>query len=136
HTPTSLPPLPYTTLFRSPPGGRGGHRRPVPAAAHALPARAVGDPGPAHERVERACVLPRAGTGAEPQPALRPAPGPDLPRPGRLQKRQRCARPRHGRRDRKSTRLNSSHVSISYAVFCLKKKKKHKQDNSHTTTQH
>src|SRR5438067_3101900 len=37
---------------------------------------------------------------------------------------------RHGARgtartsDRKSTRLNSSHVSISYAVFCLKKKKK------------
>src|SRR5207249_8756257 len=28
--------------------------------------------------------------------------------------------------DRKSTRLNSSHVSISYAVFCLKKKKKQK----------
>src|SRR5437868_12923714 len=27
-------------------------------------------------------------------------------------------------RDRKSTRLNSSHVSISYAVFCLKKKKR------------
>src|SRR5690554_7611891 len=33
-------------------------------------------------------------------------------------------RPRHRRRDRKSTRLNSSHVRISYAVFCLKKKKK------------
>src|SRR5699024_12694611 len=36
--------------------------------------------------------------------------------------------PDHARRragqDRKSTRLNSSHVSISYAVFCLKKKKK------------
>src|SRR5207249_10128127 len=30
----------------------------------------------------------------------------------------------HNGRDRKSTRLNSSHVSISYAVFCLKKKKK------------
>src|SRR5438128_6622492 len=29
----------------------------------------------------------------------------------------------HGRQDRKSTRLNSSHGSISYAVFCLKKKK-------------
>src|SRR5699024_11967746 len=29
-----------------------------------------------------------------------------------------------GLEDRKSTRLNSSHVSISYAVFCLKKKKK------------
>src|SRR5207253_9041796 len=31
----------------------------------------------------------------------------------------------HG--DRKSTRLNSSHVAISYAVFCLKKKKKKKK---------
>src|SRR3989475_6756141 len=31
---------------------------------------------------------------------------------------------RHDRRDRKSTRLNSSHSQISYAVFCLKKKKK------------
>src|SRR5699024_11765759 len=31
--------------------------------------------------------------------------------------------PREGVADRKSTRLNSSHVSISYAVFCLKKKK-------------
>src|SRR5699024_12452511 len=30
----------------------------------------------------------------------------------------------HGQRDRKSTRLNSSHVSISYAVFCLKKKRR------------
>src|SRR5690349_24163371 len=29
--------------------------------------------------------------------------------------------------DRKSTRLNSSHVEISYAVFCLKKKKKKKK---------
>src|SRR5699024_12827787 len=31
------------------------------------------------------------------------------------------------RGDRKSTRLNSSHVSISYAVFCLKKKKENKR---------
>src|SRR2546427_3167135 len=31
--------------------------------------------------------------------------------------------------DRKSTRLNSSHSQISYAVFCLKKKKKNKQDH-------
>src|SRR5438445_7463073 len=31
------------------------------------------------------------------------------------------------RKDRKSTRLNSSHANISYAVFCLKKKKKSKQ---------
>src|SRR5256885_9128672 len=34
-------------------------------------------------------------------------------------------------RDRKSTRLNSSHLVISYAVFCLKKKKK-----THTTARH
>src|SRR5690625_6513731 len=31
----------------------------------------------------------------------------------------------YGLSDRKSTRLNSSHVAISYAVFCLKKKRKH-----------
>src|SRR5436309_15231949 len=36
--------------------------------------------------------------------------------------------PGHARHiDRKSTRLNSSHVKISYAVFCLKKKKKKKK---------
>src|SRR5437870_8807776 len=33
-------------------------------------------------------------------------------------------------KDRKSTRLNSSHVAISYAVFCLKKKKKKKKKNT------
>src|SRR5215203_7089631 len=43
----------------------------------------------------------------------------------------RCRRPSpaasaRGRRDRKSTRLNSSHANISYAVFCLKKKKQNK----------
>src|SRR3712207_7400263 len=32
-------------------------------------------------------------------------------------------------RDRKSTRLNSSHANISYAVFCLKKKKKTSRDD-------
>src|SRR5690349_22935559 len=37
------------------------------------------------------------------------------------------------RPDRKSTRLNSSHVEISYAVFCLKKKKK---KNTNTCTYH
>src|SRR5437763_7604347 len=36
------------------------------------------------------------------------------------------------RRDRKSTRLNSSHRCISYAVFCLKKKKQKKQTNVST----
>src|SRR2546430_9036961 len=43
----------------------------------------------------------------------RPCPGPP-PRP-----------PATGCRDRKSTRLNSSHSQISYAVFCLKKKNNH-----------
>src|SRR5690348_17743034 len=38
-----------------------------------------------------------------------------------------------GRLDRKSTRLNSSHPSISYAVFCLKKKKKHHTNPNYTT---
>src|SRR2546430_7955464 len=37
-------------------------------------------------------------------------------------------------RDRKSTRLNSSHSQISYAVFCLKKKKKYKKDKFHNIT--
>src|SRR3989454_5266611 len=37
---------------------------------------------------------------------------------------RREAGERHVRGDRKSTRLNSSHLVISYAVFCLKKKKK------------
>src|SRR5256885_3157478 len=37
-------------------------------------------------------------------------------------------------RDRKSTRLNSSHLVISYAVFCLKKKKK--QLSGHALQQH
>src|SRR5258708_16004455 len=34
-------------------------------------------------------------------------------------------------RDRKSTRLNSSHQIISYAVFCLKKKKEYERKNKH-----
>src|SRR5438067_6674273 len=37
--------------------------------------------------------------------------------------------------DRKSTRLNSSHVSISYAVFCLKKKIHHQRAVAHCPTQ-
>src|SRR5436309_10492842 len=40
----------------------------------------------------------------------------------------------HDRADRKSTRLNSSHVKISYAVFCLKKKKKNKKNTRETSS--
>src|SRR5688572_32083603 len=46
--------------------------------------------------------------------------------PGRARRRRRA--------DRKSTRLNSSHSQISYAVFCLKKKKKEKLDNPYLLT--
>src|SRR5258708_29897020 len=49
------------------------------------------------------------------------------PAPAGDRRRRRPGRPggrRAGRSDRKSTRLNSSHQIISYAVFCLKKKKK------------
>src|SRR3712207_7180370 len=66
----------------------------------------------------------RLAVAADPQPAgvpLRPA-------QERLTRRQRrrpgvVAQDRPGHGDRKSTRLNSSHANISYAVFCLKKKK-------------
>src|SRR5262245_64464304 len=43
---------------------------------------------------------------------------------GRAQRLPCPARSIQGSLDRKSTRLNSSHLGISYAVFCLKKKKK------------
>src|SRR5689334_24756350 len=46
------------------------------------------------------------------------------------QRRPALAAEHEDGRDRKSTRLNSSHSSISYAVFCLKKKKKQKKDLS------
>src|SRR5690349_24124919 len=52
--------------------------------------------------------------------SLRPRP---LPRPPGS---RAASRNRGILEDRKSTRLNSSHVEISYAVFCLKKKKKKK----------
>src|SRR2546426_8847582 len=54
---------------------------------------------------------------------LRKRHAPDLgPEP--MVRRPDCAVDTHGLfRDRKSTRLNSSHLVISYAVFCLKKKK-------------
>src|SRR5690606_39759941 len=59
---------------------------------------------------------------------------------GRYRSGHACHCPGHGQRtpaagsaglDRKSTRLNSSHVKISYAVFCLKKKKEDDKINSY-----
>src|SRR5439155_16228995 len=94
--PPPRPPLfPYTTLFRSP-AGRTGHPRERGRERRDRRQRHGGD----------ACRR----------------------RPWRALRRRH-----HGRadaealamvgEDRKSTRLNSSHVAISYAVFCLKKKK-------------
>src|SRR2546427_8307531 len=76
--------FPYTTLFRSQAGPRGGARR---------------------------------GLAGELAPRRRSSEPPRNVRLGLLLRRL----------DRKSTRLNSSHSQISYAVFCLKKKKKDKE---------
>src|SRR3712207_6863030 len=87
--------FPYTTLFRSPVGEPG-------------------DLGP----------LPRDVRGAQPQPRRRAAAdlGARRDAHGRRDVVDALA-DRRGELDRKSTRLNSSHANISYAVFCLKKKK-------------
>src|SRR5256885_6623254 len=76
--------FPYTTLFRSPRGGRATREPPA-------------------------------------EPAARPQP-------------DAAARRAPHEPDRKSTRLNSSHLVISYAVFCLKKKKKKTITYRSTTT--
>src|SRR5207253_10240536 len=59
-------------------------------------------------------------------------PGKQNPRSCRAQElaRSRAQENERQKRDRKSTRLNSSHVAISYAVFCLEKKK---HDRIHAT---
>src|SRR5256885_6708018 len=86
--------FPYTTLFRSP------HSCLINCASRTQVQRSVQNPQsngePANQRrMIFSCVPPSLG-----------------------------GRPRTGRAiDRKSTRLNSSHLVISYAVFCLKKKK-------------
>src|SRR5439155_21121727 len=75
--------------------------------------RGVSGAGSAAHRTRAASPCPRSGRrrSAEWRRAARPL--------GEL--RIRAA---GGHLDRKSTRLNSSHVAISYAVFCLKKKKR------------
>src|SRR3712207_9369681 len=73
----------------------------------------------------------RRGRPARGRCHLRGAGERDARRPGGRRRPDRAGRdrhavpgPDHGLQDRKSTRLNSSHANISYAVFCLKKKKK------------
>src|SRR5439155_25755887 len=98
--PPSFTPFPYTTLFRS----RFPH--------HARGSAGHGGRGGEHWLLEdpRRPHLAVIGGATD-------------------QRRARARRERDGvaegrGADRKSTRLNSSHVAISYAVFCLKKKKR------------
>src|SRR5688500_19829889 len=97
--PTSTP-CPYTTLFRSRADGRdvGGPVPPPPAGSRQLPDRAASHRPRPQARREGA-PLRRAGGAHAPRERGEAAPA----------------------RDRKSTRLNSSHLVISYAVFWLKK---------------
>src|SRR5205807_3412320 len=88
--------FPYTTLFRS--------QRLVPQLHGGIDPRRMATQ-PLH-------VGGRCARAIEPQRAL------GQPVPSKQQAQQRRLA------DRKSTRLNSSHLVISYAVFCLKKKKK------------
>src|SRR5690625_6341388 len=88
--------FPYTTLFRS--------------ASGDVSAEAADTPGhPQHS----AALAPQDDHEGNEERRRRPS------GPTRAHNRHGC---KHGERDRKSTRLNSSHVDISYAVFCLKKK--------------
>src|SRR3712207_7630128 len=92
--------FPYTTLFRSVGSGK--------------PLDGEGDVDPFHVgaysvELAKHCDL-RKKTGVH---------GPKHP-----QHQRAGEKPQNVPSDRKSTRLNSSHANISYAVFCLKKKKK------------
>src|SRR2546422_1354843 len=66
--------------------------------------------------------------------ALRRRPPVREPVPERSRNRREAPAPEH--QDRKSTRLNSSHGYISYAVFCLKKKKNTKRSLTTQTSGH
>src|SRR3712207_8878569 len=63
--------------------------------------------------------------GTEPAVVYLKKVDPEAPSHNRSPSRGEGARPSPRPADRKSTRLNSSHANISYAVFCLKKKKTH-----------
>src|SRR2546428_6853316 len=90
--------FPYTTLFRS--IATSGARRAVP---YVVPLAVVSARVQSRQSVSRSAMV----IGPRKSPI-----GPNASRPPRTP-------------DRKSTRLNSSHDQISYAVFCLKKKNNH-----------
>src|SRR6266571_6647796 len=72
-------------------------------------------------RPPRSTLFPYTTLSRSPRAVRRAAAGSRGSPRGRTATSSRPTRP--ARPDRKSTRLNSSHMSISYAVFCLKKKK-------------
>src|SRR3712207_7078420 len=92
--------FPYTTLFRSSPRGRRPRRVGSALVSEATPARTL--------------VL------VKPDGVARGLVGEVI---SRLEAKGLRLVAAELRTDRKSTRLNSSHANISYAVFCLKKKK-------------
>src|SRR5690606_39817879 len=92
--------FPYTTLFRSTdPGASSCTSSPAPSS---LCPRTITDVASSSLHTHNAILPARGG------------------------RRRLIVRQHQRSQDRKSTRLNSSHVKISYAVFCLKKKKKKK----------
>src|SRR3712207_8987675 len=90
--------FPYTTLFRSQ-AGEGGD--------------------PDDEAEEELTREP----GAHPLGHAHQRPPPPAAHLRRIDEQEEVPQPLRVDEDRKSTRLNSSHANISYAVFCLKKKK-------------
>src|SRR5690606_42070252 len=94
---------------------------------HSLPTRRSSDLAPsAHRPAQRVSTISGADQGdvhklqgVQRQVHL-PLRVPQM-EPPHLQFAAKDLAAQHGRGDRKSTRLNSSHVKISYAVFCLKK---------------
>src|SRR5690606_41655393 len=87
----------------------------------ALPISGPGGVAPGGERPGDREARPVAGPRLSHRGAVRAAGGRHLREPARLSRRP--TRTKGDDQDRKSTRLNSSHVKISYAVFCLTKKK-------------
>src|SRR5690625_6204374 len=82
------------------------------------------DPGPDHPISLSGGVDPHIVLNVDPLPSLqRTVPGVEAPPLSHIHMVDVV----FSREDRKSTRLNSSHVAISYAVFCLKKKKHHQR---------
>src|SRR3712207_7717539 len=90
--------FPYTTLFRSPAQDESGLAMAYARMVRTLGGNAPADANPDELRIALEGLLPKFNRWLL---VFDNAP-----------------------RDRKSTRLNSSHANISYAVFCLKKKKK------------